>query len=1005
MDFRLCSGCGAVASAGESACTHCGGAVVAADASAFIGKTFGKYELLDVIGRGGMGVVLKGRHATLDTLVAVKLLLPGLGDPAFAERFRREARLLASLRHPNIVEVHDFDVAPGGLPYYVMEFLHGQSLAEELAAAPRGLGWARVLAITRRVADALEVAHEHGIVHRDLKPENIFIARDGSREHIKLIDFGIARPVDEDDPGASLTRTGHVIGTPRYFAPEQFYGYPVTPATDQYALALVVAEMASGQPLRSAQSMAEVTLDGTGHLADTLALRLPGDTPAAVLAALERALATDPGRRFAGVAGFAAALGADAATGSGPVPAPVRSVPADATRVRARVARGLRERLARAWQRRPVRWVAAAALTLAVLVTGALWRWSQRVPVAAHDAAATAVAPAAAQGLRLLGAALDVPVDARAILGRSGDTAVLAAPNGWYLLPLHGRTTPSRVSLPPGRRLLGTLEAGQLALLDGDALLRFDPVSGESSTLARLPRDQSRNAAMQVAPDARTVLVAQGDDQLVYRLEAGQLKPLGKLAGEARAQAVALGRDWIAAASYDGARLRVYRSADATLAAEHVLDAGRVRDLRVLDAPARVAAASFGPELRVFALDDAAPPRTLSLPRGAQALAWLPDYPTLLAAGEGGLALWRDPGWLDQSHAEVASAAGALHADGGGVLLLDAQAHRLYRYAYGHLPIAAQHDLGKDEAWAVHVDAGSGDVFVGARDGAVYRLHGGQLDTYRVHADGVTALDGDAGHLASASDDRTVAIWNLPSMSVQWRTRGHDFLVNQLQLQGNALWSSSSDGTLKRWRWPTLEEEASIDLRKLNGGAPLSLHAFHVDATGRRAVVGSWNHLLLLVERAGERWQLQKLPLVSSGGYHVLDLPEVGLVLVQGTLPTRLYAWDWQARALYDIPDFGLDFFALVADGSGAGALAAGTGVVAHYRFGRDANGEPRWFAALGLASDLGALSAADLDAGRHRLWVADGSGRLLALDSADWRLPPSHSGVAKRRSTLRAEP
>ncbi len=1004
MDFRVCGDCGAIASGHETTCGQCGGEIANADAAIFIGRTFGKYELLDVIGRGGMGVVLKGRHRTLDTLVAVKLLLPGLGDPAFAERFRREARLLASLHHPNIVEVHDFDVAPGGLPYYVMEYLHGQSLAAELAAAPQGLGWPRVLAIARRVADALEVAHEHGIVHRDLKPENIFIARDGSREHIKLLDFGIARPVDEDDPGASLTRTGHVIGTPRYFAPEQFYGYPVTPATDQYALALVVAEMASGQPLRSAQSMSEVTLDGAGRLADTLAPRLPADTPPAIMAALGRALAIDPVQRFGSVAGFAAAL-----TAAAPAAPDVAT-----TRVHARTAPGtaatrMRPALARGWRRRLASALApglprGSVLTvLAVLMLGGVW-WQLRGRGAAPQAAATAPAAAVADArwLQPSGAALDVPVDARAILTRTGDTVVLGAPNGWYLQSLAGKTPPSRVSLPPGRRLLGTLEEGRLALLDGDELLALDPLKGDSKVLARLPRDFPRNAPLQIAPDARTLLVTQGDDRMAYRVDSAQLKLLGRLAGGGGAGTVVLGRDWIVLAAPGARHLRVYRSADATLASEQPLDAAQVRELRLLDAPPRVAVAGFGPEIRVFALDDAAPPRTLSLARGAQSLAWLPDYPTLLAAGESGLALWRDNEWLAERHAEVAPEPGALNADGDGVLLLDTAAHRLTRFAYGNLPIAARHALGGQEVWALHADAASGDVYAGTRDGLVHRLREGALDEHRLHADGVTALAGDGAHLASASDDRTVAIWNLPAMTVQWRTHGHDYLVNQLQLQGDSLWSSSSDGTLKRWRWPTLEEEETVDLRRLGGAAGLSLHAFVVDAGANRALVGTWNHLVLLAEREAAGWKLQQLPIESWGGYHVVDLPRVELTLVQGTAPTRMYAWDWRARALYEIPAFGLQFYGLTGDGSGGAAFAAGSGAIVRYVFSRDANGEPRWFGAVGFDSALGALTAADYDAARHRLWVADDQGTLQGLDVEALRLPPAHGGVAKRRSTAR---
>ncbi len=1005
MDYRLCAQCGAIAAPEDHACRRCGGAIQGAAAEALIGQIFGKYELLELIGRGGMGVVFKGRHLTLDHPVAVKLLRPGLGDPSFAERFLREAKLLAGLRNPNIVEVHDFDVGPGGVLYYVMEYLAGESLADELKRAPSGLGWPRTLAIAANVAEALMAAHQANIVHRDLKPDNVFIVRDGSRERIKLLDFGIARALDEGDTAGRLTQTGHVIGTPRYFAPEQFYGYAATAATDQYALALVVAEMAGGQALRRAASFGDITLTGIEHVRERLDDVLPSSTATQQNEALLRALAPDPGRRFPDVVAFVRALDAQA-------PPPTRTL-AEAEVATVPLATRVHPALASTRWRLLPRWgllAAGVALTMGLGVAA----WFHARSPASVETTAIAGVPSADGSLvaspSVLAAAerwlrpaqnLPVPVDVARILARSGDVAVLeTSAGGWYLQPLRGEGAPSSVALPADRRLLSALEEGKLALLEGRRLLSVDPLNGKTHELAELPEELSLQAPLWISPDARTLVSDAAGSLALYRLDAGQLRALASIEHEGIGT-LALSREWLAVASRRGKQLRVYRNEDASLVLDENVDLGRIRALRLLDAPPRVAAASTGPEVRIFALDGSMPPRSLALQGGASDLAWIADFPTLLVTGPDGLALWRDNALLDERLADAGSREGALYADGDGVLLLDRGAHQLSRYDYGTLGASEVHHLGDAGSWAVHVDSGRHTVYVGAQNGVLYSVRGGQVARHPLHSDAITALVGDAEHLASASDDRTLAIWRSADMSVQWRTRGHEFLINQLQLQptSGVLWSSSSDGSLKRWRWPTLELEETVDVARIVGSPDLSLHAFYADPTANHILAGTWQQRLLALDRApGADWRGQLMPIDSRAGYHVVNLPRVGLLLAQGIEPSRLYAFDSASRTLYELPTFDGDFTVLVADGSGSAAFAAGVGVIAHYRLARSGADRPRWLASVVRRSDLGRFSAGDYDNVSGRLWLAvEDDGRLLAFDTASWQLPPSSSGLAHR--------
>src|SRR6266852_1491790 len=181
-----------------------------------LAAAFPHLEILELIGQGGMGFVFKARQPKLERLVALKILPQSLAaDPAFAERFTREGRLLARLNHPNIVTLHDFGQA-NGLFYLLMEFVDGVNLRQAMKAGRFTPGQA--LAVVPKICEALQFAHNEGVLHRDIKPENILL---DSRCRLKIADFGIAKLVSEPREAGSLTQTGALLGTPNYIAPEQ----------------------------------------------------------------------------------------------------------------------------------------------------------------------------------------------------------------------------------------------------------------------------------------------------------------------------------------------------------------------------------------------------------------------------------------------------------------------------------------------------------------------------------------------------------------------------------------------------------------------------------------------------------------------------------------------------------------------------------------------------------------------------------------------------------------
>lgn len=207
-----------------------------------------QYEIDTLLGRGGMGAVYRGRQATLDRMVAIKLLPAELtSDPEFVARFEREARTLAKLQHPGIVMVHDFGQTSEGHLYFVMEFVDGTDLYKIIHGP--GLECAQALEIVTQICDALHYAHSRGVVHRDIKPANVILGVDG---RAKLADFGLARPLAEGSN--SFTRTNVVLGTPDYMAPEALAG-EADHRADLYSMGVMLYEMLTGKPPRGAWAM------------------------------------------------------------------------------------------------------------------------------------------------------------------------------------------------------------------------------------------------------------------------------------------------------------------------------------------------------------------------------------------------------------------------------------------------------------------------------------------------------------------------------------------------------------------------------------------------------------------------------------------------------------------------------------------------------------------------------------------------------------------------------
>jgi eukaryotic-like serine/threonine-protein kinase len=318
----------------------------------------GRYEIEELVGTGGMSSVYRARDRVLERRVALKVLHEHFSaDPEYVERFRREARAIARLNHPNIVTVIDRGEF-GKRQFIVFEHIPGENL-KEVVEREGQLPVAQALALTHQIARGLAFAHQHGVVHRDVKPQNVLL--DESRT-AKVTDFGIARSLD---PGEELTQTGTLLGTSDYIAPEQASGEPIDARSDQYSLGVLLYELLTGEVPYPADSFMAVAMR---HLRDPVpsVRERRRDVPDRVDKIVARAMAKRPADRFPSTEAMMGAIeGALAEMGEG-------ADRNEATGVHSRVARPSPSRsAARPGPRRRQRRRRFAPLLLALLVVGA----------------------------------------------------------------------------------------------------------------------------------------------------------------------------------------------------------------------------------------------------------------------------------------------------------------------------------------------------------------------------------------------------------------------------------------------------------------------------------------------------------------------------------------------------------------------------------------------------------------------------------------------------------
>ena len=283
-----------------------------------IGKVLSeRYRIVRKIGEGGMGAVYQAEHALIEKKIALKILFQDLTRrPDLIQRFLQEAKSASRIGHENVIDISDFGQSPDGLVFIAMEYLDGQDLGKMLKATG-AMEWERARPILMQITKGLRAAHGHGIIHRDMKPENVYlIQKEGRPDFVKVLDFGIAKIVNDDTGGPALTQTGMIFGTPEYMSPEQAQGSTPDHRVDVYAVGCIMYHMLTGQVPFTADNFMGIL---TKHLLEapvTPRKRRPDlDIPIDVEAVCMKAMEKDRDKRYADMDAFYRALG-----GAGGVP-------------------------------------------------------------------------------------------------------------------------------------------------------------------------------------------------------------------------------------------------------------------------------------------------------------------------------------------------------------------------------------------------------------------------------------------------------------------------------------------------------------------------------------------------------------------------------------------------------------------------------------------------------------------------------------------------------------
>ncbi len=1023
IEFRFCEECEKIFGGGAK-CPHCGSRLELKEPAFFIGQSFGKYSVEGILGHGGMGMVYLARHSVLGRLAALKIILPELGEEGdtFLARFLREAQLLAQLKHRGIVDIYDFDVSHWGLPYYAMEFVEGISLRSLLVQYGKLFALDDYSDIFKDIASALDYAHEKGVVHRDLKPENIIIALSEGKPAAKILDFGIAKIMAEGEAGKTLTGEGNVIGTLNYIAPEQVLGGKISPRTDQYAFALIVAEILSGKAVREGKTLGEIC--ATEIQASLKAERLPESAPESVRDAIRKATEKDPEQRFGKVSDFVSALGLKApekseklvsiiqreTAGCSPTITPIPSKAVISKLTPGKVSKKTKvseEKEPSPPEKKKKGWLKYAVLgTAAFAVLGMSWLLFFNKPKKSSEPEKKELAVCEKTG------EWSIPPDSSAVISCvDGRTALLKGGRSLYLVNLSSNQMPTMVPLAAGEEVLGTAPAGDPVI--------YKPAANGAEVVERSVSESkekllfsfasARPGSVMISRSLRTAALRTGTRVATYSQFMDKLTPLAAIDNpEASSEGgiCALSDSYFAA--YWNDRLFVYDArTGANLFRKDLKE--KVYGLYIDDASGKLALWGWFDRINIYSLPDGAVSE-IKVAGETKDVIVIPDKPTLAAAGNYGVKFWdfATSKLLFESSAEESYS--SLFFSPTGIFAVSAGKGTMSKYALRSVFPARTAKVCDKELWSLADDPKEKKVFAGGADGKIYIIpESGEVTSKELHTLGVTSIVLSGDTMISASDDKTIAVFKMPSLELQYRSTAHTFLINHLLLSGSParLWSSSSDGSLKSWTLPNLQEQFSVSITELLGKKH-SLHGFWISPEADRMVIGTWNNELVYLKKEGTGgFKPRVFDIASRAGICVSEIKGRDLIAIAGVNDrSAVYIFDLRTEELYLLPEItGSPYtFSVFPSGEDGTVLLCPFGEIVRLKFDRGADGRISYSSSLWLSPEIACTGIAVLSSDGNSVITATDTGEILWIGLKSLGAANESKGFLAERITPRAD-
>ena len=840
----------------------------------YIGKNIGKYQVKDILGIGGMGVVYKAEHIYLNTEVAIKLLLPNESGEDWAKRFLREARVLAELKHPNIVEIYDFDFTEEGYPYYVMEMLEGLSLKDYLIENGTP-DFDRFKDICVQIGEALFYAHTKGIIHRDLKPSNIFLTWEGSRLKVKIVDFGIAKLIAKSEGTMTLTKTTDFLGTPYYVAPEQVLNQDIGAHTDIYSFGLIVAEMLLGKPVRDEKSLGEILGVEIRKPVDLSNIK---EIPVSVARAIFIATMPEPAERFKDVKAFVNAMfnanhsGIDSFSFD------------DRTRTLKHSFYLERER-----QTQKISQKNYSKKFFGIIIAIFLLIFSLIIFKNIHIINKK---PQKKTRLVLLEKHFEVPPDASFFLGSTEESLFLATVDSIYSIPFKGNGKLWLTDVVHKEDIVGFDMEGNIFFKSGDSIYEeFLPMKRKRLFLQKAPQMD----VLKVCYSGRFIAGIKNNVLKLFRVKNKKTIEVFSKKLSFTPSNLVLNNHYIFVYTYNRFAGFLIKNGKKILEKELT---------EIIGTPVAaiqkhgdyVAYGGWSDSVFLVNLKNKSI-KHLVFSGKTTSLLFIPDTKSLLIIKENRIGIYRGGKIFELPIQD--SLLRNVEVVPGGFSLLDVLNHRVLFVSYSDVKPLKVVSLSPLDLWSMA--SYKDKVFAGARDGKLFEIDTTSFKAKEVfkHNEGLTSILVLNKFLITASDDRTIGVFSLPDVSLKMRTKAHTYLINYLFHHNgeNAFWSSSSDGTIRKWVLPDLTQEDVIKSEKGHHFA-----AFNI--VNDLLIAGTWDKVLIVYEKQSEAWKLKKeYPLNSVGVYTMCYLKQLNLIVASGIEPSYLYLLDINTLNLYSIPE------------------------------------------------------------------------------------------------------